>query len=175
MGIYIENKVLLWNNGHMNITILTIGKIKEKFYKDAIGEYAKRLTRYCKLKIIEVSDEKTPAKSSPLEDEQIKQKEAERLEKYITEDMFLIALTIDGKKMSSEQFSEKISDLGLHGTSEIAFVIGGSLGLAGTLQKRADLKLSFSDMTFPHQLMRVILLEQIYRAYRITNGEPYHK
>ena len=159
----------------MNITLYTVGKIKENFYRQAVAEYEKRLSRYCKLKIVEVADEKTPDKASETEELQIKAKEGERLLKQIKEGTFLIALAIDGKKMDSVKFSEKIGQIGLHGTSEIGFVIGGSLGLSDKILKRADMHLSFSDMTFPHQLMRVILLEQIYRAYRILSNEPYHK
>jgi 23S rRNA (pseudouridine1915-N3)-methyltransferase len=159
----------------MNITLYTVGKIKENFYRQAIDEYTKRLGRYCKLKIVEVADEKTPDGASEAQELQIKEKEGERIEKQIKEGTFLIALAIDGKKMDSVAFSEKIENLALHGTSEIGFVIGGSLGLSDRILKRADMKLSFSDMTFPHQLMRVILLEQIYRAYRILSNEPYHK
>ena len=159
----------------MNITLYTVGKIKENFYRQAIDEYAKRLSRYCKIKIIEVADEKTPDSASAAEELQIKEKEGERLEKQIKNGTYLIALAINGKKMDSVAFSEKIGKLGLHGISEIGFVIGGSLGLSDKILKRADMHLSFSDMTFPHQLMRVILLEQIYRAYRILGNEPYHK
>lgn len=159
----------------MNITLYTVGKIKENFYRQAVAEYTKRLGRYCKLKIVEVADEKTPDRASAAEELQIKEKEGERLEKQIRDGTYLIALAIDGKKMDSVTFSEKIGNLGLHGTSEIGFVIGGSLGLSDKILKRADMRLSFSDMTFPHQLMRVILLEQIYRAYRILGNEPYHK
>lgn len=159
----------------MNITLYTVGKIKENFYRQAIDEYTKRLSRYCKLKIVEVADEKTPDSASAAEELQIKEKEGERLEKQIKDGTYLIALAINGKRMDSVAFSEKIGKLGLHGTSEIGFVIGGSLGLSDKILKRADMHLSFSDMTFPHQLMRVILLEQIYRAYRILGNEPYHK
>ena len=159
----------------MKITILCVGKIKEKFYRDAIEEYAKRLSRYCKLEIIEVSDEKTPDHASEVVETQIKEKEAERMEKYIKEDAYVCALAIDGNQLDSVQLSEKIERIGTGGTSHIIFLIGGSLGMADRLLKQADMKLSFSKMTFPHQLMRVILLEQMYRAYRIINGEPYHK
>lgn len=159
----------------MNITLYTVGKIKENFYRQAIDEYTKRLSRYCKIKIVEVADEKTPDRASAAEELQIKEKEGERLEKQIKDGTYLIALAIDGKKMDSVAFSETIGKLGLHGTSEIGFVIGGSLGLSDKILKRADMHLSFSDMTFPHQLMRVILLEQVYRAYRILGNEPYHK
>lgn len=154
---------------------MTVGKVKEKYFRDAIAEYTKRLSRYCKLEIIEVADEKTPDKASETEEEQIKQKEADRILKNIREDSYCIALVIEGKKMDSVSLARNIERLGLNGKSNIVFVIGGSLGLHQSVLKRADEKLSFSDMTFPHQLMRVILLEQIYRSYRIINKEPYHK
>ena len=159
----------------MRITILCVGKIKEKFYRDAIAEYEKRLSRYCKLEIIEVSDEKTPDGASEVVELQIKEKEAERMEKYLRDGAFICALAIDGKQLDSVELSQKIERLGTSGTSHIIFLIGGSLGMSEKLLNKADMKLSFSKMTFPHQLMRVILLEQIYRAYRIMNGEPYHK
>lgn len=159
----------------MKITILCVGKVKEKFYRDAIDEFSKRLSRYCKLEIIEVSDEKTEEQASDNEIRMVKEKEGERLLKNIKEDAFVITLCIDGKQLDSEELSEKIEKLGIQGTSHIYFIIGGSLGLADAVIKRADFKLSFSKMTFPHQLMRVILLEQIYRSYRIMNNEPYHK
>lgn len=159
----------------MKITILCVGKIKEKFYRDAIDEYAKRLSRYCKLEIIEVADEKTPDNASELVETQIKDKEGERMEKYLRDGAFICALAIDGRQLDSVELSEKIEGLGTSGTSHIIFMIGGSLGMSDALLKRADMKLSFSRMTFPHQLMRVVLLEQIYRAYRIMNHEPYHK
>ena len=159
----------------MNVTILCVGKVKEKFYRDAIAEFEKRLSRYCKLDIIEVADEKTPDNASEVVERQIKEKEAERMEKYIREGAYVIALAIDGKQLDSVELSEKMEKLRISGNSNIVFVIGGSLGLADGILKRADFKLSFSRMTFPHQLMRVILLEQIYRGYRIMNHEPYHK
>lgn len=159
----------------MKITLITVGKIKEKYLKDAISEYSKRLSRYCKLEIVETADEKTPDGASELVEMQIRRKEGERIEKYLREDAYVIALAIDGKMLSSEEFSEKIGSLGVNGVSHIIFIIGGSIGLDDQILKRADYKLSFSKMTFPHQLMRVILLEQIYRGYRILNHEPYHK
>ncbi len=159
----------------MSIIILTVGKIKEKFYKDALAEYGKRLSKYCKLEIIEVTDEKTPENASELVENKIKEKEAIRLFKYIKEDSYVIALSIQGNAYDSVQFSKRIETLGVQGKSNIIFLIGGSLGLHDTILRRADEKISFSTMTFPHQLMRVILLEQIYRAYRIMNHEPYHK
>ena len=159
----------------MKITVLCVGKIKEKFFADAIKEYSKRLSRYCKLEIVEVADEKTPDGASDLVVSQIKDKEAERMEKYLPDSAYVIALAIEGKKLTSEKLAEKIDTLGITGTSQLVFLIGGSLGMSDRLLKRADYLLSFSDMTFPHQLMRVILLEQIYRSYRIIHGEPYHK
>jgi 23S rRNA (pseudouridine1915-N3)-methyltransferase len=159
----------------MKITLITVGKIKEKYFCDAIAEYAKRLSKYCKLEIIEVADEKTPDKAGEALETQIKQKEGERILRKLSEDACVIALAIDGKKIDSVGFAEQINKLGINGTSHIQFIIGGSLGLCDEVLSRADIKISFSDMTFPHQLMRVILLEQIYRAYRIINNEPYHK
>lgn len=159
----------------MKITLITVGKIKEKFFRDAADEYGKRLSRYCKLDIREAVDEKTPEKASQIQCEQILQKEGERILKLMPEDAFVITLEIEGRRLTSEAFASQIERLGVNGTSHIAFVIGGSLGLHNSIKKRADLAVSFSDMTFPHQLMRVVLLEQIYRAYRIINREPYHK
>ena len=159
----------------MKIDILTVGKVKEKFYVQAIDEFCKRLSRYCKLEIIEVADEKTPDGASTVVEDGIREKEGQRLEKYIRDDAYVIALAIDGKMLSSEELSEKIDNLGIGGVSHIQFIIGGSLGMWPKLLSRADYKLSFSKMTFPHQLMRVILLEQIYRAFRIAKNEPYHK
>jgi len=159
----------------MKITIVAVGKVKEKFYRDAIAEFEKRLSKYCKLEIVEVADEKTPDNASASQELQIKAKEGDRILSAIKDDMHVIALAIDGKQLSSTELADKIDKLGISGRSSIAFVIGGSLGLDERVLKRADFKLSFSPMTFPHQLMRVILLEQIYRAYRIIAGEPYHK
>lgn len=159
----------------MKITLITVGKIKEKYLRDAIAEYSKRLSRYCKLEIIEVADEKTPDHASDVVENAIRDKEAERIMKYIKEDAYVITLEINGKLLSSEELSAKINQLGIQGTSHITFIIGGSIGLGKEVLARSDYALSFSKMTFPHQLMRVILLEQIYRSYRIINGEPYHK
>ena len=159
----------------MKITLITVGKIKEKYLEDAIMEYKKRLSRYCKLEIVQVADEKTPDKASEALEEQIKEKEGERILSYIKEGAFVIALAIDGAMLSSEELASYIENLGVKGSSHIQFVIGGSLGLSKTVLNRSDYKLSFSKMTFPHQLMRVILLEQVYRSYRILNKEPYHK
>ncbi len=160
----------------MKITLLVVGKIKEKFYAQAIEEYKKRLSRYCKVEIIESTDEKTPEHASAELEEQIRQKEDAKIVKYLTEtDAYKIVLAIDGTMLDSLELSSKIERLGIEGKSHIVFVIGGSLGLCKEAQSLADFKLSFSKMTFPHQLMRVILLEQIYRSYRILNHEPYHK
>lgn len=159
----------------MKITVLTVGKIKEKFYTDAVNEYSKRLSRYCKLEIIQVTDEKTVENSTENEMDIIKQKEAERLLKHIPEDAYVITLEINGKSLDSMELADQLNQLGINGTSHIVFVIGGSLGLHATVSKRANFHLSFSKMTFPHQLMRVILLEQIYRSYRIIHNQPYHK
>lgn len=159
----------------MKITVIAVGKIKEKFYIQAIEEYAKRLSRYCKLEIVQVADEKTTESSTETEMNLIKQKEADRILKRIPEEAYVISLEIQGKMLNSVELAKKINTLGVSGISHIVFIIGGSLGLHSSVSDRADFKLSFSKMTFPHQLMRVILLEQIYRSYRIINHEPYHK
>jgi len=158
----------------MNINIVAVGGIKEKFFKDAVSEYAKRLSRYVKLNIIEVKDEKTPAMASALEEEKIKEVESERILSKLP-NSYVVALTIDGKKYSSEELAKRMEKYDILSKGNLSFIIGGSLGLHKSVIDRADEKLSFSEMTFPHQLMRVILLEQIYRAYRIRNNEPYHK
>ncbi len=159
----------------MKITILTVGKIKEKFYRDAVGEYEKRLSRYCKLDIVEVADEKTPEHASAAENQKILEKEGERILANVRDNTYVIILAIKGKMLDSVELSQKISDLTVSGISDITFIIGSSLGLSNKVVKRGDFLLSFSPMTFPHQLMRVILLEQIYRSCRIANNEPYHK
>lgn len=159
----------------MEIKILSVGKIKEKYLTDGISEYAKRLGRYCKLTFCQVADEKTPDKASAALNMQIRETESERLMKHIREQDYVIALAIDGRMLDSVELSVKLGQLAVDGKSSIAFVIGGSLGLSDTVLNRADFKLSFSRMTFPHQLMQMILLEQIYRGYRILNHEPYHK
>jgi 23S rRNA (pseudouridine1915-N3)-methyltransferase len=159
----------------MNITIVCVGKIKESFYRDAIAEYAKRLSKYCKFRIEEVADEECKENASPAEEETVKAKEGERILKKIPQSAYVYALAIQGKKLDSVGFSEELSKLFVGGKSDICFVIGGSIGLSDEVLKKADVKLSFSDLTFPHQLMRVILSEQIYRAFRIMNHEPYHK
>lgn len=159
----------------MKITLICVGKLKERYLTEAVEEYAKRLSRYCALELLEVADEKTPDHASEAEEDMIKKKEGERILKALKESSYCIALAIEGKMLSSEELADKINILGISGTSHISFIIGGSLGLSEDVLKRADYQLSFSKMTFPHQLMRVILLEQVYRAYRIISREPYHK
>lgn len=159
----------------MKITIIAVGRIKERFYRDAVAEYEKRLSRYCRLDICEVADEKTPDGASVAEEAAILDKEADRILSRLDQDSYVITLEIDGKKLDSVAFGKKIEQLGVSGKSHLSFVIGGSLGLHDKVKRRADMAVSFSDMTFPHQLMRVILLEQLYRGYRIIKGEPYHK
>lgn len=159
----------------MRVTIVCVGKIKEKFYRDAIEEYTKRLGKYCKYEIIEVPDEQTPDKAGNAIEEKIKAREAERILSKIKDNALVCALEIEGKRLTSEQFAQWMRQSFVDGKGAICFVIGGSLGLHKSVTDRADFHLSFSDMTFPHQLMRVILTEQIYRAFRIINGEPYHK
>ncbi|NHC38579.1 23S rRNA (pseudouridine(1915)-N(3))-methyltransferase RlmH [Bacillus sp. MM2020_1] len=159
----------------MNISIITVGKLKEKYLKQGIEEYLKRLTAYAKVEMIEVADEKAPEELSGLEMVQVKQKEGERILAKISQDTYVIALAIQGKLGSSEELADSLDKLATYGKSKIAFVIGGSLGLSEEVIKRSNEQLSFSRMTFPHQLMRLILVEQIYRAFRINRNEPYHK
>ena len=159
----------------MQIDIICVGKVKEQYLRDAIAEYSKRLGRYCKLNILEVADEKTPEHASEGVERQIKAKEGERIAKHIKPGAYVIALAIDGQQVTSEGFARKIDQLGIQGVSHIQFVIGGSIGMDDAILRQANYTLSFSKMTFPHQLMRVILLEQVYRAYKINAHEPYHK
>ncbi|MCJ8007309.1 23S rRNA (pseudouridine(1915)-N(3))-methyltransferase RlmH [Lederbergia wuyishanensis] len=159
----------------MNISIITVGKLKEKYLKQGIDEYLKRLTAYAKVEIIEIPDEKAPEILSDNEMLQVKAKEGDRILSKIHPDAHVIALAIEGKMKTSEELAERIDNLATYGKSKIVFVIGGSLGLSEEVMKRADEGLSFSKMTFPHQLMRLILVEQVYRAFRIIKGEPYHK
>ncbi len=159
----------------MKITLITVGKIKEKYFTDAIAEYMKRLSRYCKPEIIQVADEKTPENAALAVEKQVKDTEGERILRHVAEDAFVVALEIRGEMLSSEELADFIEKKQVSGTSHIQFVIGGSLGLSEAVLRRADYRLSFSRMTFPHQLMRVVLLEQIYRSFRIIAGEPYHK
>jgi 23S rRNA (pseudouridine1915-N3)-methyltransferase len=159
----------------MKITLVSVGKIKEKYFRAAIAEYVKRLGRYCKLEEIVVNDEKAPESLSESEMVQVKDAEGERILSKIKDDQFVIALAIEGKQLTSEDLASKLGDLALRGKSDVVFLIGGSLGLSEAVMRRSDLALSFSKMTFPHQLMKVVLLEQIYRAFRIQRNEPYHK
>jgi len=159
----------------MKITLICVGKLKEKYLIQGVEEYAKRLGRYCSLEIIELADEKTPDNAPEAISAGIKKKEGDRILKAIKDDSYCIALAIDGSMLSSEELAGKLDKLAVSGVSHISFIIGGSLGLSDDVLKRADYKLSFSKMTFPHQLMRLIFLEQIYRAFRINNNEPYHK
>lgn len=159
----------------MKLSIVCPGKIKEKYWNQAIEEYTKRLSRYCKLEIVEVADEKTPDGASEALELQIKEKEGQRILTKIPDTAYVIALAIEGKMLDSVELSKKLEGIGIAGVSHIVFVIGGSLGLSKQVMNRADFSLSFSPMTFPHQMMRVILLEQIYRSYRIQMNEPYHK
>ena len=159
----------------MNITIIAVGKLKEKYLKDAISEYSKRIGRYAKLQIIEVPDEKVPEDISLKQEETIKRREGESILRHMKDSSYKIALCIEGKTLSSTELAEKIENISIKGASTITFVIGGSLGLSKEIIDKCDYLLSFSKMTFPHQLMRVILLEQVYRSFKIIKGEPYHK
>ena len=159
----------------MKIKLVTVGKLKEKYLKDGIAEYAKRLKHFTKFELIELSDEKTPDKASHLENQQILEKEGNRILSKITDKEFVIALAIEGQQFPSEEFSKILSDITIRGISNITFVIGGSLGLYNTVKKRANLLMSFGKLTLPHQLMRLVLVEQIYRAFMIQQGSPYHK
>lgn len=159
----------------MRITVISVGKIKEKFYTGAIEEYSKRLSKYCTLSLVEVADEKAPETLSEKEMVQIKDREGERILDKIKDAQYVITLEIRGKQLTSEELSDKLSSLGLEGNSDVVFVIGGSLGLSDLVMRRSNFALSFSKMTFPHQLMKVVLLEQVYRGFRILRNEPYHK
>lgn len=159
----------------VKITVICVGKIKEKYLKEAISEYSKRLSKFCSLEIKEVADEKTSQNMSPAEEVLVKDKEGERIAALVKPDDYLITLEIEGDMTTSRGLSEKMSGLLVKGVSRITFVIGGSVGLSDNIIQRSDYHLSFSKMTFPHQLMRVILLEQIYRSFKIAAGEPYHK
>ncbi|MGL4796555.1 MAG: 23S rRNA (pseudouridine(1915)-N(3))-methyltransferase RlmH [Paraclostridium sp.] len=159
----------------MNISVISVGKLKEKYLKLGIEEFSKRLSKYSKLELIELDDEKCPENLSEKDMEIVKNKEGQKILNKIKNNSYVIALAIDGKNLSSEELADTISKLAVRGNSHITFIIGGSLGLSDEVLKRADYKLSFSKMTFPHQLMKLILLEQVYRAFRINNNEPYHK
>lgn len=159
----------------VKITIITVGKIKEKFFRDAVNEYAKRLKNYVKLEIIQIEDEPIPENAGYAEKDIVMRKEAERIMKHIKKNAYLITLEVPGISMDSEAFASRLDTIMLRGCSHIQFVVGGSLGIHSKICNDAHLSLSFSKMTFPHQLMRIILLEQIYRSFRIINNEPYHK
>lgn len=159
----------------MNIKIIGVGKLKEKYLKQGIAEYAKRLGKFCKFEIVEVPDEKAPEKLSAAEMEGVKEKEGERILAKIRDKEYVYALAIEGKERSSEEFAQEIAQLTTYGRSDITFVIGGSLGLSPAVLRRAETKISFGRFTLPHQLMRLVLSEQIYRAFMINNGSPYHK
>ena len=159
----------------MNIKIIGVGKLKEKYLKQGIAEYAKRLGKFCKCEIVEVPDEKAPEKLSAAEMEGVKEKEGERILAKIRDKEYVYALAIEGKERSSEEFAQEIAQLTTYGRSDITFVIGGSLGLSPAVLRRAETKISFGRFTLPHQLMRLVLSEQIYRAFMINNGSPYHK
>ena len=159
----------------MNIRIIAVGKLKEKYWRDAAEEYAKRLSAYCSLEIVEIKESPLRANPSAADEEAVKVAEGEDILRHIGKGDYVITLEIKGRGLTSEQLAEKMAGLALEGKSNIAFVIGGSLGLSPEVSKRADYKLSFSAMTFPHQMMRVILLEQIYRSFKINRNETYHK
>ena len=159
----------------MNIQIICIGKLKEKYWTDAIAEYSKRLSRYCTLEIIELKEARLPDKASPADEENVKLEEGRSILKAIKDGTYVITLEILGKQLTSPELADKIQTLSIEGKSNVAFIIGGSLGLSAEVSKRADYKLSFSKMTFPHQMMRVILLEQVYRGFKIIKNEAYHE
>ncbi|MFG6113657.1 23S rRNA (pseudouridine(1915)-N(3))-methyltransferase RlmH [Halobacillus sp. MO56] len=159
----------------MKITIVTVGKLKEKYLKQGIQEYVKRLGPYASIDMVEVADEKAPENLSEADMEEVKNKEGERILAKINPDSYVFTLEIEGKQLTSEKFAKKLDDLATYGKSKVTFVIGGSLGLSDEVLKRSDMGLSFSKMTFPHQLMRLVLVEQIYRAFKINRNEPYHK
>jgi 23S rRNA (pseudouridine1915-N3)-methyltransferase len=159
----------------MNINVICIGKLKEKYWRDAVAEYQKRLTRYCSITINELKEDRLPDNASRAEEEKVKENEGHSILKAVLDDAYVIALDVRGREMSSEKLAEKIETLGIEGRSNVAFIIGGSLGLSAEVLSRADMRLSFSEITFPHQMMRVILLEQVYRSFKIIKNEAYHK
>ena len=159
----------------MNITIVSVGKLKEKYLKDGIAEYSKRLSRFANLEMIELADEKTPDRASDAENQKILELEGTRILSKIGDRDFVIVLAIEGKTLSSEEFSKQLEQAPINGFSTLTFVIGGSLGLSPQVKKRANLSISFGRLTLPHQLMRLVLVEQIYRAFTIQQGSPYHK
>jgi len=159
----------------MNITVVCIGKLKERYWTEAVQEYRKRLNKYCTLSINELKEEKAPDNASAAEETAVKEAEGKNILKQLKKEAYVIALEIQGRELTSETLSEKIQDLGIAGKSDLVFIIGGSLGLSDEVLARSDFRLSFSKMTFPHQMMRVILLEQIYRGFKIMRNETYHK
>ncbi|MCT4382506.1 23S rRNA (pseudouridine(1915)-N(3))-methyltransferase RlmH [Leuconostoc suionicum] len=159
----------------MNIKLITVGKLKEKYLKEGIAEYTKRLSRFCKFQVVELIDEKTPENASEAQNNQIMAKEGERIQAKIGSRDYVIVLAIEGKQFPSEEFSQKLEAVAVNGYSDITFIIGGSLGLSKEIKERANLKMSFGLLTLPHQLMRLVLIEQIYRAFMIQQGSPYHK
>ena len=159
----------------MNIKIVCVGKLKEKYFKDGIAEYVKRMSRFAKVKIVQVPDEKAPEKLSPAEMEQVKEIEGKRILDKIKDKEYVYVTAIKGKERTSEDFAKELADLTTYGHSDITFVIGGSLGTSDAVNKRADDLISFGKFTMPHQLMRLVLVEQIYRAFMINSGSPYHK
>ena len=159
----------------MKLTLVTVGKLKERYWLEAVSEYSKRLSRFCSLSIQELKEERLPDNASPAQEQEVIESEGQNLLKHIRQGSYVIALDLRGKAMSSEQLAQTVERLGLSGRSDLTFIIGGSLGLSAALLARADLRLSFGAMTFPHQMMRVILLEQVYRAFKINRNEAYHK
>ncbi|QEA58957.1 23S rRNA (pseudouridine(1915)-N(3))-methyltransferase RlmH [Leuconostoc koreense] len=159
----------------MNIKLITVGKLKEKYLTEGIAEYTKRLSRFCKMQVVELIDEKTPENASEAQKNQIMAKEGERIQAKIGSRDYVIVLAIEGKQFPSEEFSQKLETVAVNGYSDITFIIGGSLGLSKAIKQRANLKMSFGLLTLPHQLMRLVLIEQIYRAFMIQQGSPYHK
>ncbi len=159
----------------MNISVICVGKLKEKYWTQAVAEYAKRLSGYCSLDIVELKEARLPDRAGPAEEQAVKEAEGAEILKRLRDNMYVITLEVKGKELPSEKLAEKIDSLAVSGRSNIAFVIGGSLGLSEEVSKRSDFRLSFSQMTFPHQMMRVILLEQVYRSFKIIRHETYHK
>lgn len=159
----------------LNVTVIAVGKIKEKYFTDAIAEYSKRLGRYCNLNVVEVKDEPTPDNPSEREKAMVLEKEGTRIAEKLPKSGCIVALCIEGREYDSVNFSDFIDKAAVEGGGNLTFIIGGSMGISEEIKDRADYKISFSRMTFPHQLMRVILLEQIYRAFNISNGGKYHK
>ncbi|VLJ54341.1 rRNA large subunit methyltransferase [Streptococcus pneumoniae] len=159
----------------MKIKVVIVGKLKEKYLKDGIAEYSKRISRFAKFEMIELSDEKTPDKASESENQKILEIEGQRILSKIADRDFVIVLAIEGKTFFSEEFSKQLEETSIKGFSTLTFIIGGSLGLSSSVKNRANLSVSFGRLTLPHQLMRLVLVEQIYRAFTIQQGFPYHK